>query len=122
MSTTIKGRAERGLGLGEIIGFPTLNIPYSGQISGVYVGMVTVNGKIYKAAVNVGKRPTIDNQILCESYLFDFNSKIEMGNEVEVELLQKIRDTKKFQNFDELKAQISKDVEFAKNWYNSHVC
>ena len=115
----ISGRVFRSAGLGKKIGFPTLNIHYDGKISGVFVGEVLLNGQKYQAAVNVGGRPTVDNLHMCESYLLDFFDDVEAGTEIEVHLLAKIRDIEKFPNLDALIAQISLDVEFTKNWYNS---
>ena len=104
------------------MGFPTLNISYKGNVSGVFVGRVFVFGKPYKAAVHVGPRPTFnDDESFCEGYLLDFDTGKNsdfVGESIEFELLEKIRDTKKFDNLDELKSQMRLDVEFVKNWYN----
>lgn len=115
----ICGRVFKGQGLGKKIGFPTLNVSYSGEISGVFAGEVLLNGKIYGAAVNVGGRPTVDNEKLCEAFLLNFDREIAAGTEVEIRLIEKIRDVEKFADLESLVKQISLDVEFVKNWYNS---
>ena len=50
---------------------------------------------------------------LFESHIFNFSQNIYWQN-IEVYILYKIRDNKKFSSFDELKNQISKDIEYAK--------
>lgn len=109
----ISGKVVKGRGLGKKMGFPTLNIPYKGKLRGVFVAKVFLNEKSYAAAVSVGPRPTIDDEnVFCEAYLLDFDGDIK--GEIKVELVEKIRDIKKFKNLEELKRQIAKDIEFVK--------
>ena len=109
----ISGKIVKGRGLGKKMGFPTLNIPYNGELRGVFAAKVLIDGKSYPAAVSVGSRPTInDESVFCEAYLLDFDGTVD--GEIEVELLEKIRDIEKFKDLEELKRQIAKDVEFVK--------
>ncbi len=48
-----------------------------------------------------------------EAHIFDFDKDI-YDKEIEIYLLQKIRDNKKFDSVNELKSQISKDIVWAK--------
>lgn len=115
----IKGKTLVGNKLGKQFGFPTLNIFYIGEEKGVFAGRVLLEGDWRPAAINIGLRPTIDNEAnLCESHILNWTKDVPVGTEIEVELKQKIRDTKKFANFEELKSQIAKDVEFVKTCYN----
>lgn len=115
----IKGKVLVGKGLGRQFGFPTVNVFYSGEESGVFAGRVLLRDIWYPAAVNIGMRPTVDNENnLCEAYILNWNDDIAVGLEIEIELKQKIRDTQKFANFEDLKLQIAKDVEFVKTCYN----
>lgn len=109
----ITGKVVKGRGLGRKMGFSTLNIPYNGELRGVFAAKVLLDGKSYPAAVSVGPRPTInDESVFCEAYLIDFDGDIV--GEIRVELLEKIRDIEKFEDLEELKRQIAKDVEFVK--------
>lgn len=115
----IKGRTMKGKSLGKSIGFPTLNIAYRGEISGVFVGKVFINDEAHFAAINLGSRPTVDNEKhLCEAHLLDWSGNVSEGTEIRVELLEKIREVQKFENFEKLKEQIFKDVEYAKKFVN----
>lgn len=113
----IKGKVVRGQALGSKLGFPTLNIPYDGEVSGIFAAEVLIGEKIYKAAVSVGLRPTVDStgEKFCEAFLLDFNKIVQEETEIEVHLLKKIREVEKFDSLDELKEQIAKDVEKVKH-------
>lgn len=80
-------------------------------------------GNKYKAAIFVGKSPTISSSQntakKCEAFLLDFEGEIPVGSEIRIDIFEKIRDIEKFENSELLKKQISKDVEFVKSWYNS---
>ena len=58
---------------------------------------------------NVGVRPSVDgSKRLLEAHLFDFKGLL-YGLKLRVELLEKIRDERKFSSVDELREQIAKD-------------
>jgi len=118
MEKQIKGVVISGRGLGKKLGYPTINVHYDGKISGVFLGKILVDGKWNNSVIHVGEKPTISNVgVFCEVYILDWHSDVKWGTDVEIELGEKIRDTKKFANTDELKEQIAKDVEFAKKTY-----
>lgn len=113
--TIIRGRVEKGRGLGKELGFPTLNLAYDGDLRGVFAGRVLIDGRQYKGAVHLGPRPTLaDEKLICEVFLLDFEGG-EIEGEVSVEVLEKLRDIIKFEDLEALKAQIAKDVEEIKN-------
>jgi len=115
---TIKGVVISGRGLGKKLGFPTVNVHYDGKITGVFLGEILVDDKWNNAVIHVGKKPTIsDVGVFCEAYILNWNKDIKWGTIVEIKLNEKIRDTKKFENIEELKSQIAKDVEFARKTY-----
>lgn len=117
----IFGRVIHGNKLGRTIGFPTANIRLHRQVNpvkGVYAVKVRLkSGEIFNGVANMGKRPTINGVVqLLEVHLFDFTQTI-YGEQVEVEFCHKIRNEIKFPSFDELKAQIERDVETAKAFF-----
>lgn len=118
----IIGKVQKGRGIGKTIDFPTINLPYFGETRGVFVGKVFLTpneDNFQEAAVHIGNRPTFfDEEIVCEAYLIDYEGGVETGTEVKIEIYDKIREIKKFENLLSLKKQITEDVEFVRNWYN----
>ena len=114
---TFSGKVVSGNSLGRTIGVPTANLwlPKSNlPIQGVYAVKIKINEVIHKGIANMGIRPTIggENPVL-EVHIFDFNENI-YGRRIEVEFCNKIREEKKFSGLEELKSQISKDIELSK--------
>jgi len=114
----IQGRVARGRQMGRTIGFPTANVPLwrlSTPLSGVFA--VRVHGLATGAlagVANLGTRPTVKGSLkLLEVHLFDFDEEI-YGRHVSVEFVHKIRDEKKFDSLDALKAQIGRDGDAAR--------
>lgn len=113
----IRGKVVHGEKNGRTIGFPTANIlmrRHKSPVKGVFAGKVNTAQGVFDAVINIGSRPTLNGQRMqLEAHLFNFNSDL-YGQNVEVELLQKIRDEIKFPDFQVLKQQIIKDADQAK--------
>lgn len=112
---------EKGDGRGKGLGFPTINqfFPedYIVPRYGVYASEVVVEGKAYPAVTNIGIRPTVEGSTMrSETCILDFSGDL-YGRDVEVSLIEFIRDEIKFSDFDALSAQISKDVIKARSIY-----
>ncbi|MEE2690606.1 MAG: bifunctional riboflavin kinase/FAD synthetase [Pseudomonadota bacterium] len=114
---TVGGLVEKGRELGRTIGFPTANLTLGELVEprkGVYAVRATTGGKTYGAVANFGRRPTVgDSPPLLETYLFDFSGDL-YGARLDVAFADFIRDEKKFDGLDTLKAQIAKDCEEAR--------
>lgn len=111
----ILSRVKKGYGNGKKLLFPTANldIPENKLIppDGVYKAVVTISGKKYKSAVNIGKNPTFDaKKRTVEAHLIDFSGDL-YDKEIKVEFLEKIRDDIKFESVEDLKEQIKSDIE-----------
>lgn len=112
---SIKGEVVKGKQLGTDIGFPTCNInPQRLRIPlhGVYACEVRLGDQYRPSAVNIGYRPTVteSGEALLEAHILDFNEDL-YGKTIEVIFRQKIREETKFSGLEELKQQISADVE-----------
>lgn len=111
----ISGRVIEGDRIGQQLGFPTANLNVSGLMlppNGVYAGLAKVEKKFQRVALNIGFRPTVVSaapQLRVEAHLLDFSGDL-YGQELEIEIGDRLRDEKKFSSLDELKAQISRDV------------
>lgn len=115
--SVVKGVVIGGNRLGRKLGFPTANIAINDNLAvdnGVYCSRVYVEGEAYVAMTNVGVRPSVDgSKRLLETHLFGFEGLL-YGLTLRVELLEKIRDERKFSSVDELREQIAKDSEKVK--------
>lgn len=110
----IKGEVIRGAQLGRKMGFPTANIDAQGLTeieNGVYASEVEYDGCRYAAMSNIGLRPSVDGTTrLLETHLFGFEGDL-YGKQIEVRLVRKIRDERRFASIDELQAQLQRDAE-----------
>jgi riboflavin kinase/FMN adenylyltransferase len=113
---TLYGVVVRGDGRGRTLGFPTANVDPEGEIlppAGVYQVVATVRGEHYAAVANVGVRPTFSGgapgrpvlEVHVPPIDFDF-----YGERVEVEIVRKLRDERRFESRDALVQQIRRDV------------
>lgn len=110
---SVYGRVARGAARGRLIGFPTANVEAASVVKpprGVYAGRVDVAGVAYPALVNIGTRPTFANGggLLVEAHLVGFAGDL-YGREIDVEILARVRDERRFSGPDELRAQIERD-------------
>ncbi len=115
----IRGEVQRGKQRGgKEIGFPTANLHVDEEDLipkyGVYVCQVICDGKCYGGVINIGFNPTFsENKLIAETHIFDFNQDI-YGKPMKVNLLQFLRDEKKFSSIQDLASQIARDVLQAK--------
>ncbi len=116
---SILGTVVQGAQIGRKLGFPTANLSAHNEQfppNGVYAVNASLDGEQLKGVVNIGVRPTIANasgERLLELHLFDFERDI-YGRDIEVFFRAFIRVEQKFAGLDELKAQIAKDAEQAR--------
>ena len=109
---SLEGEVIHGAEIGRTIGFPTANMNYPPEIVqlpyGVYAGLV--RGR--HAIINWGMKPTVHNtkEPVVEIHIINYEGNL-YGKTIEVEFLKKIREEKKFNSLEELKAQINKDAE-----------
>ena len=106
-----------GRHLGTKLGFPTINQVFpKGLIVpryGAYACVAEIGGKRYKAASNVGIRPTVDGAgIISETHIIGFGGDLYSCT-IKVEFMEFLRPEKKFASLHELKTQIAADVKQA---------
>jgi riboflavin kinase/FMN adenylyltransferase len=115
----IRGSVETGDQRGRMLGFPTANINPKVNLAlnkGVYVSRVCWQGKQFLGVSNFGTRPTFrKDQDLLETHLLDENIDL-YGEIIEIQPLAFLRQVVKFSSPDELKAQIVKDIQQARNY------
>ena len=87
--------------------------------NGVYASYTKFNGKTHKSLLNIGVRPTIikpNPSIQVEAHILKFNENI-YDQVIDIELIDKLRNEMKFESIEELKKQISCDIENAKSFF-----
>ena len=118
----IDGRVVHGDKVGRQLGYATANIRMKHDrppLLGVFAVEVTgLGGRPLAGVANLGYRPTANAVLrpILEVHLFDFAADI-YGAHLTVRFLHRIRDEMKFADFDELKAQIARDVECGKEFF-----
>ena len=124
----LHGIVVEGQKLGRKIQFPTANIDASDPDKiipgyGVYAVQVMVQGKSFHAMLNIGSRPTVNNNAdhrTVEVHLFNFDTDI-YGEPIKVIFFKKLREEQKFPSLDALKEQLAKDKADTLAWFqNNH--
>jgi riboflavin kinase / FMN adenylyltransferase len=112
---SFSGMVRRGDGLGQQLGFPTANVHLDSSkkllpLPGVYAVSARLDARVLAGMMNIGRRPTVSDQghISTEVHLFDFDEDL-YGRTLEVRMLERIRDERKFSTRDDLIAQLRLD-------------
>ena len=116
----MNGVVVQGDQKGRTIGFPTANLDLKNDkklipANGVYAVKANVNNSVYNAVVNIGYRPTVNDEkeLRLEVHIFDFDQEI-YNSVLQVEFIERLRAEKKFESFEALKKQIKLDCKKAK--------
>ncbi len=123
---TLHGSVVEGQKLGRKIQFPTANIDTSDPDKivpgyGVYAVKVKVRDQIYLGMLNIGSRPTVNNNAdhrSIEVNIFNFDLDI-YAEFIEISFFRKLREEQKFSSIDELKNQLAKDKIATLNFFNT---
>jgi len=112
----LQGHVIHGAHRGRGLGTPTANLHCTEQLipaDGVYAGRcAVVDGATYPAAVSIGTNPTFgEHARQVEAHLIGFQGNL-YDRELAVELLDWEREQWKFHSVDELKSQITRDLQW----------
>ncbi len=117
----IEGVVVHGVNRGKNMGFPTINFETVFELipgNGVYITEVEFDGKRWPSVTNIGYNPTFDGKkLLVETHILDFGGDL-YDREIVIYFHERIRAEQKFKDMAELMAQISKDVERARQYFN----
>jgi len=114
----LSGTVIHGDKLGRELGYPTANIQVDDETkvipaNGVYACYVYVGENKFGGMLNIGNRPTVNGQVRrIEVNIFEFGEEI-YGQQLALELKDRIRDERKFENVEELKKRLAIDKNFA---------
>ena len=109
----IDGRVVPGAHRGKALGFPTANLETENELlppNGVYATMTTIDGIVHPSITNVGVRPTFGDtaKTTIEAYVLEYDGDL-YGRQVRLGFVQRLRDERKFDDVDALRAQIEAD-------------
>ena len=114
----ISGEVKKNVGRGKKLGFPTANIeaPKDAR-DGIYLGYTLVDEKRYPSLCFVGAAVTFDETArFAEAHILDFHEDL-YGKTIELELVQYIRESRKFVSPEEMKKQIAEDERIARVFF-----
>lgn len=112
---TVAGVVVPGDGRGRQLGVPTANLDVWQKqllpLNGVYGAYAWLDGRRYVAATNIGVRPTVNGHSLnVEAHLLDFAGDL-YGRSLDLEIVTRIRDERKFPDLHALVTQIKADID-----------
>jgi riboflavin kinase/FMN adenylyltransferase len=117
---SIHGTVVGGDHRGTKIGFPTANLDLHNEVvppTGVYAARAIIGGATHGAVLSIGRRPTFhpepDAELAIEVHVLAWHADLR-GQDLEVELVRRLRDQRKFETADALCAQIRRDVARAR--------
>ncbi len=117
----LTGKVVKGKQLGRTLGYPTanLNIPETYKLipkNGVYIVKSCIDKKIYYGMMNIGNNPTVGGgKQTIETYFFDVDFNL-YDKKIQLLLLKRIRDEKKFDSLNDLKEAMSQDEDYAREY------
>lgn len=110
----VYGQVSLGAERGRTIGFPTANVTHITTLlprDGVYAGIARTEHGRWPAAINLGPNPTFgEKRRKLEAHLLGFQGDL-YGRPIEIDFVERIRDTQPFVDLEALKRQIHLDVE-----------
>jgi riboflavin kinase/FMN adenylyltransferase len=116
----LAGTVVHGEAKGRLLGFPTANLDGVEELlppNGVYVVRVTrASGVVLGGVMNIGVRPTVAGdgaRRTVEAHCLDFDGDL-YGERLRVDVVDRLREEKRFGGLAELKAQIALDAAAAR--------
>jgi len=112
---SLHGRVVPGANRGAKMGFPTANLDIDTEqaipTEGVYATLAYINDKAYNSMTYVGASPTFDDsRSIIEVFILDYSGDL-YGNELKIDVIERLRGGKQFDTIEKLKQQITADIE-----------
>lgn len=114
----LEGTVVEGHRAGTLMGYPTANLQPDciEQVipgRGVYAARAYLDGFSYKAMVNIGRRPTLDNgpEQTIEAHLLDYSGGDLYGTHLILDFCRRIRDEQRFDSIPDLQRQLGQDAD-----------
>jgi riboflavin kinase/FMN adenylyltransferase len=117
----VDGTIVEGRRRGREIGFPTANLHTENELlppHGVYATTMTIDGVVHAGVTNVGTRPTFgETDTTVETYLLGYAGEL-YGRRVRLDFVLRLRDERRFEDVDALRAQIDADQRRAERLFS----
>ena len=115
------GTIVEGKRRGRELGFPTANLQTDNELippHGVYATTLTIEGIVHAAVTNIGVNPTFGdgNATSIETHVLNFDGQL-YGKRVHLGFVQRLRDERRFDDVDALRAQIEADCRRAERLF-----
>ena len=115
---SVSGCVIKGEGRGVGLGFPTANLEIDHRhilpADGVYATLAYIDSKAYPSVTNIGRNPTFDAKSrTVETHILNYKRDL-YGCEMTIDIVERLRPEKRFENVDELKKQMTADVKQGK--------
>ena len=120
----LTGIITKGKGIGRTLDFPTANLQIQETYklipkNGVYIVQSLLENKLVYGMMNIGFNPTVNGESKSiEIHFFDYEGDLYTKN-VQIQLVDRIRDEVKFENLEKLKEQLYKDKTVALHYIKS---
>lgn len=116
---SLTGEVVVGNRQGRKLGFPTANLACSSDLllpaDAIYATWAIIDDITHPSATSIGIRPTFGlTQRVVEVHILDFDGDL-YGKEIQVEFVARLRGQERFQDVDQLVAQIQRDVNQARS-------
>lgn len=121
---SLRGPVVTGDRRGRGLGFPTANIAIGLDRAlpayGIYVTRAYVREAAYESCTSIGLRPTFDVEPrpTVETFILDFDADI-YGEEMRIDLLERLRGEEKFASAEELIAKMNEDIERTRQFFRA---
>jgi len=116
----VDGAVVEGRRRGRELGFPTANLHTDNELvppNGVYATIMTIDGIVHGGVTNIGVRPTFgETSPTIETHVLDYSGNL-YGQSVRLAFVQRLRDERRFEDVDALRAQIDADKRRAERLF-----
>jgi len=115
----IKGFHIQGQGLGSKQFVPTINIEVDNFLipkEGIYITKTKVDNQLFSSVTFLGHRVTTDGKFAIETHILDQDELTIKSKNIEIIFYKRLRDNKKFENYEDLRNQINEDIKKAKTY------
>ncbi len=114
---SFEARVITGQGKGKSLGYPTANLDKDAldMPHGVYAVQVFIDRQKYYGLLHFGFKDVFKADVSAEILIRDFEADI-YNQTIKVQILEKVREVRAFNNIDELKLAIENDLLFLKKY------